>query len=61
MFLSRGDRDIGVVPTQGSNLGLPHYRQTLYRLSHQVGTKVNQAVLLAVLSDLHCSTGIVEP
>ena len=25
----------GILPTQGSNLGLPHCRQTLYPLSHQ--------------------------
>ena len=25
----------GIFPTQGSNLGLPHCRQTLYPLSHQ--------------------------
>ena len=25
----------GIFPTQESNLGLPHYRQTLYHLSHQ--------------------------
>ena len=25
----------GFFPTQGSNLGLPHWRQILYRLSHQ--------------------------
>ena len=25
----------GIVPTQGSNLGLPHCRQMLYRLSYQ--------------------------
>ena len=25
----------GIFPNQGSNLGLPHCRQTLYRLSHQ--------------------------
>ena len=25
----------GIFPTQGSNLGLPYCRQTLYRLSHQ--------------------------
>ena len=24
-----------ILPTQGSNLGLPHWRQILYRLSHQ--------------------------
>ena len=25
----------GIFPTQGSNPGLPYYRQILYRLSHQ--------------------------
>ena len=25
----------GISSTQGSNVGLPHYRQTLYHLSHQ--------------------------
>ena len=25
----------GIFPTQGLNLGLPHCKQTLYRLSHQ--------------------------
>ena len=25
----------GIFPTQGSNLGIPHCRQTLYRLTHQ--------------------------
>ena len=25
----------GIFPTQGSNLGLPHFRQTLNHLSHQ--------------------------
>ena len=25
----------GIIPTQGSNPGLPHCRQTLYRLSYQ--------------------------
>ena len=25
----------GIFPTQGSNPGLPHFRQTLYHLSHQ--------------------------
>ena len=28
----------GIFPTQGSNLGLLHCRQTLYRLSHQGST-----------------------
>ena len=27
----------GIFPTQGSNPGLPHYRQILYHLSHQGG------------------------
>ena len=33
----------GIFPTQGSNPGLPHYRQTLYHLSHQgsnIGNKI---------------------
>ena len=30
----------GIFPTQGSNLGLPHGRQTLYHLSHQGSTGV---------------------
>ena len=25
----------GIFPTQGLNLGLPHYKQKLYHLSHQ--------------------------
>ena len=29
----------GVFPTQGSNPGLPHCRQTLYHLSHQESPK----------------------
>ena len=29
-----------IFPTQGSNLGLPHCRQTLYRLSHQGNLKI---------------------
>ena len=29
----------GIFPTQGSNPGLPHYRQMLYRLSHQGSPK----------------------
>ena len=35
-FPSPGDLPYpGIFPTQGSNLGLPHCRQMLYRLSHQ--------------------------
>ena len=30
----------GIFPTQGSNPGLPHYRQTLYRLSLQGSLKL---------------------
>ena len=33
----------GIFPTQGSNLGLPHCRQTLYRLSHQ-GSPINEII-----------------
>ena len=31
----------GIFPTQGLNPGLPHYRQTLYRLSHHWGPVLN--------------------
>ena len=31
----------GVFPTQGSNPGLPHYRQILYRLSHKEALPTN--------------------
>ena len=30
----------GIFPTQGSNLGLPHCRQILYQLSHQVSPRI---------------------
>ena len=33
----------GIFPTQGSNLGLPHCRQTLYPLSHQ-GSPITSAL-----------------
>ena len=32
----------GIFPTQGSNLGLPHYRHTLYCLSHQGSPKISE-------------------
>ena len=35
----------GIFPTQGSNAGLPHYRQTLYHLSHQ-GSPDDERLLL---------------
>ena len=31
----------GIIPTQGSNLGLPHCRQILYHLSHQGRARFN--------------------
>ena len=31
----------GIFPTQGSNPGLPHCRQTLYHLSHQGSLSIN--------------------
>ena len=33
----------GILPTQGSNLGLLHYRQILYHLSHQ-GSKAGRCL-----------------
>ena len=36
---------LGIFPTQGSNLGLPHCRQTLYCLNHQ-GSPYNSLHLL---------------
>ena len=32
-------------PTQESNLGLPHCRQTLYRLSHQRSLRITKLTL----------------
>ena len=40
----------GIFPTQGSNLGLPHCRQTLYRLSHQGSTLTHLKKILCSLS-----------
>ena len=34
----------GIFPTQGSNLGLPHCKQTLYHLSHQGSLKCSLSV-----------------
>ena len=34
----------GIFPTQGLNLGLPHYRQILYQLSHQGSPRILQWV-----------------
>ena len=38
-----------IFPTQGSNLGLLHCRQTLYRLSHQGSLEAHKQVFLLVL------------
>ena len=40
----------GIFLTQGSNLGLPHCRQTLYRLSHQGSTLTHLKKILCSLS-----------
>ena len=40
----------GIFPTQGSNSGLPHCRQTLYRLSHQ-GSPENYKTLIKEIKD----------
>ena len=48
----------GIFPTQGSNPGLPHCRQTLYHLSHQGSpTHVFTKVISSQYSFLGCSTG----
>ena len=36
----------GIFPTQGSNLGLPHCRQTIYPLSHQFLVRYQQKGLV---------------
>ena len=33
----------GILTTQGPNLGLPHCRQILYRLTHQTGVRLSNA------------------
>ena len=33
----------GIFPTEGSNLGLMHYRQILYKLSYQLGLNGNHS------------------
>ena len=38
-----------IFPTQGSNPGLPHCRQTLYHLSHQGRALINVATLILLL------------
>ena len=44
----------GIFPTQGSNLGLPHCRQTLYHLSYQRSPKQSEA-------HINCSMNVCWP
>ena len=44
----------GDLPNQGSNLGLPHCRQTLYHLSHQ-GSKPQTSQRIGKVLNLHCT------
>ena len=39
----------GIIPTQGSNPGLPHSRQILYQLSHQGSPRILEWVVMAFL------------
>ena len=39
---------LGIFPTQGSNPGLPHCRQTLYHLSHQGRSQEKNVLILSV-------------
>ena len=39
----------GIFPTQGLNLGLQHYRQVLYRLSHEGSLPAMQKTLVRFL------------
>ena len=43
----------GIFPTQGSNPGLPHCRQTLYCLSHQGSPATNLLIYLLSLGSCH--------
>ena len=42
-----------IFPTQGLNPGLLHYRQTLYRLSHQGSLNSIKALILKKVNNLH--------
>ena len=42
----------GIFPTQGSNLGLPHCRQMLYRLSHK-GSLILKTVSIKRMRHMH--------
>ena len=39
----------GIFPTQGSNLGLLHHRQTLYRLNHNLRKNICTPIFIAPL------------
>ena len=54
-----GNRSLlqGIFPTQGSNPGLPHYRQIFYQLSHQGSLSLLQGTFPTQKSNrglLHC-------
>ena len=42
----------GIFPTQGSNPGLPHCRQTLYRLSHQESSQYKLECVIKVFKQM---------
>ena len=55
----------GIFPTQGSNLGLPHCRQTLYHLSHQGSHKAThyktpcpEGIFIPLISCLHTTCSL---
>ena len=50
----------GFFPTQGSNPGLPHYRQTLYRLSHQ-GSLRNSTNIMKWIKAFNISLTNINP
>ena len=51
----------GIFPTQGSNLGLPHCRQTLYCLSYQESPKKAQYCLNTESSAWHLEVPKYDP
>ena len=57
----------GIFPTQGSNLGLPHCRQTLYHLSHQGSHKAThyktpcpEGIFIPLISCLHTTCSVTH-
>ena len=45
----------GIFPTQGSNPGLPHCRQTVYRLSHQGRyVCISVCIFVCICLSVHC-------